>query len=58
MEEWYTYQQIISLFGICKQTLHNWRKHGHIKYKKITKKTYLYQLPENKIIQENEKKST
>ena len=58
MEDWYTYEQIVSLFGICKQTLYNWRKQGHIKFKKITKKTFLYQLPEIKNIRENEKKIT
>jgi predicted site-specific integrase-resolvase len=52
-QKWYTYNQIISMFGICKQTLNNWRKNGIIRYKKVTKKTFLYQLPENKIIQEN-----
>lgn len=56
MEELYTYKQIIEMFGICKQTLNNWRKTGVIKYKKITKKTFMYALPENKNknIQENE----
>ena len=56
MEElkWYTYEQIISMLGICKQTLNNWRKNGTIRYRKLTKKTFLYQLPETKIIQENE----
>lgn len=53
-DHWYTYEQIISMFGICKQTLNNWRKNGTIRYRKITKKTFLYQLPENKNIQENE----
>ena len=53
-DKWYTYEQIISMFGICKQTLNNWRKNGTIHYKKITKKTFLYQLPETKFIQENE----
>jgi predicted site-specific integrase-resolvase len=52
-EKWYTYKQIIEMFGICKQTLNNWRRNGTIKYKKINKKTFLYNLPENKIIQEN-----
>ncbi len=51
-EKWYTYHEIISMFGICKQTLNNWRKNGTIIYRKITKKTFLYQLPETKIIQE------
>jgi len=53
-DHWYTYEQIISMFGICKQTLYNWRKNGIIRYQKITKKTYMYQLPETKNIQENE----
>ena len=47
-EKWYTYKEIIDMFGICKQTLNNWRKNGTIYYKKITKKTFMYQLPENK----------
>ena len=54
MEDWYTYKQIISMFGICKQTLNNWRKSGIIKYKKITRKTFIYQLPEIKINQKDE----
>lgn len=54
-EQLYTYNQIIKMFGICKQTLYNWRKNGTIKYKKITKKTFLYILPKNKIIQKDEK---
>lgn len=54
MENWYTYKEIIKMFGICKQTLNNWRRKGTIKYKKINQRTFLYQLPENKIIQENE----
>lgn len=55
MEEWYTYKEIIKMFDICKQTLNNWRRNGTIKYIKMNKRTFLYQLPENKIIQENEK---
>jgi transposase-like protein len=55
MEEWYTYQQIIKMFGICKQTLNNWRRNGNIIYKKISNRTFLYKLPENKEIQENGK---
>jgi hypothetical protein len=51
-EKWYTYKQIIEMFGICKQTLNNWRRNGTVKYKKINKKTFLYNLPENKTIQE------
>ena len=50
-EKWYTYKEIIEMFGICKQTLYNWRKNGTIKYKKITYRTYMYNLPENKNIQ-------
>lgn len=53
MEEWYTYKEIIKMFGITPQTLNNWRRKGIIVYKKVTNKTFLYQLPENKIIQEN-----
>lgn len=52
-EKWYTYKQIIEMFGICKQTLYNWRKNGIIEYKVLTKKTYMYKLPKNKIL-ENE----
>ena len=53
-EKWYTYKEIIEMFRICKQTLYNWRKNETIKYKKITQRTFLYKLPESKIIQENE----
>ena len=55
MEElkWHTYHQIIEMLGITKQTLNNWRKNGTIRYRKLTKKTFLYQLPETKIIQGN-----
>jgi predicted site-specific integrase-resolvase len=53
-DKWYTYKQIIEMFGICKQTLNNWRRKGTIKYKKINNRTFLYCLPEIKIIQENE----
>jgi predicted site-specific integrase-resolvase len=53
MEEWYTYEQIIKMFGICKQTLNNWRRRGTIRYKKINKRKFLYLLPESKIIREN-----
>ena len=52
MEDWYTYKQIITIFNISRQTLNNWRRTGLINYKKITKKTFMYQLPETKIIQE------
>jgi predicted site-specific integrase-resolvase len=54
-EKWYTYKEVISLFGICKQTLNNWRRNGTIVYKPITHRTFLYKLPDIKIIQENEK---
>ena len=50
---WYTYKEIISMFKITPQTLNNWRRKGTIIYKKMNKRTFLYQLPENKIIQEN-----
>jgi predicted site-specific integrase-resolvase len=53
MGKWHTYKEIISLLGITRQTLNNWRRNGKIIYKKITKKTFLYQFPENEIIQEN-----
>ena len=52
MEDWYTYKQIISMFGICRQTLNNWRRKGTIRYKKFNQRTFLYQLPETKIIRE------
>ena len=52
MEQWYTYTQIIQKFGICKQTLNNWRRNGNIEYKKITNRTFMYKLPENKTIKE------
>jgi len=53
-KEWYTYKEIISMLGICKQTLNNWRKTNIISYKKITKKTFLYKFPESKIINNDE----
>jgi|AntAceMinimDraft_10_1070366.scaffolds.fasta_scaffold14601_2 predicted site-specific integrase-resolvase len=53
-DKWYTYKQIIEMFGICKQTLNNWRRDGIIVYKKITHRTFLYKLPESKIIREDE----
>lgn len=55
MEQWYTYTQIIQKFGICKQTLNNWRRNGNIEYRKITNRTFMYKLPESKTIKENEK---
>jgi predicted site-specific integrase-resolvase len=54
MEEWYIYREIIKMFGITPQTLNNWRRNGTIKYRRVSNKTFLYQLPETKIIQENE----
>jgi predicted site-specific integrase-resolvase len=54
MEEWYTYKQIIKMLDITPQTLNNWRRNGKIRYKMLSKKTFLYQLLETKIIQENE----
>jgi len=53
-EKWYTYKEIIEMFGICKQTLYNWRKNGTIEYKVLTKKTYMYKLPKNKNVQDGE----
>ena len=50
--KWYTYKEILQLTGVHKQTLNNWRRNGNIIYKKLSKKTFLYQLPETKIIQE------
>lgn len=55
-QKWYTYHQVIEMLGITKQTLNNWRKNGTIRYRKLTKKTFLYQLPETKIIQEENDK--
>lgn len=53
-EKWYHSKEILQLFGITTQTLNNWRRAGTIKYKKLNKRNFLYQLPETKIIQENE----
>ena len=55
-QKWYTYNQIIEMFGIHRQTLNNWRRNGNIIYKKITHRTYMYALPETKIIREDGKK--
>lgn len=52
-ETWYHSKQIIELFHITPQTLNNWRRNGTIKYEKINKRLFLYQLPETKMIQEN-----
>lgn len=52
-EKWYTYKEIIDIIKISRQSLNNWRRNGNIIYKKLSPKTFLYQLPENKIIQEN-----
>jgi predicted site-specific integrase-resolvase len=55
MEEelkWYTFNEIIKMFGIHKQTLNNWRRNGNIIYKKMSYRTYMYALPETKIIRE------
>jgi predicted site-specific integrase-resolvase len=54
--KWYTYKQIIEMFGICKQTLNNWRRNGNIIYKKISYRTYMYKIPETKVIQEKSEK--
>jgi len=53
-ENWYTYKEVIEMSGISKQTLNNWRRNGTILYRKLSPKTFLYQFPDNKIIQENE----
>jgi len=53
-EKNYTSKQIMEIFEITTQTLNNWRRNGTIKYKKLNKRNFLYQLPETKIIQENE----
>jgi predicted site-specific integrase-resolvase len=50
-KEWYTYGEIIEMFGIHKQTLNNWRRNGTIKYIEINKRKFLYKLPE--ILKEN-----
>jgi predicted site-specific integrase-resolvase len=52
--KWYAYKEIMEIIKVTPQTLNNWRRNGTIKYKKLTNKTFLYQLPETKIIQENE----
>ena len=49
----YTYKEIIQIIKVTPQTLNNWRRNGTIKYKKITNKTFVYQFPETKIIQED-----
>jgi hypothetical protein len=51
-QKWYTFKQIIEMFGIHKQTLNNWRRNGNIIYKKMSYRTYMYALPDNKIIRE------
>ena len=56
-QKWYTFNQIIEMFGIHKQTLNNWRRNGTIMYKKINERKFLYNLPETKIIQEDGKES-
>jgi len=56
MEEWYTYKEIIEMLKISRQTLNNWRRNGNIIYKKLSPKTFMYQFPEIKIIQEDGKK--
>ena len=55
-QKWYTFKQIIDMFGIHRQTLNNWRRNGTITYKKVNSKLFLYQLPETKIIQEDGRK--
>ena len=52
-EKWYTYKEIIEMFKIHKQTLNNWRRNGTISYMKMNQRTFLYKLPETKIIQED-----
>lgn len=42
------------MFDITTQTLNNWRRAGTIKYMKFNKRNFMYQLPETKIIQEDE----
>jgi len=54
-EKWYTYKEILELLDIHKQTLNNWRRNGNIIYKRLSSKTFLYKLPQTKIIQENKK---
>lgn len=50
----YSKKEILSIFKITRQTLNNWRRNGKIKYIKMNERKFLYQLPEIKIIQENE----
>jgi len=54
-EKWYTYKEIMDIIKISRQSLNNWRRNGNIIYKKLSPKTFLYQLPVIKIIQENGK---
>ena len=56
--EWLTYKETVKKLGVTKQTLNNWRRNGNIIYKKLSPKTFLYSIPETKIIQEkNEKRN-
>jgi predicted site-specific integrase-resolvase len=50
----YTKKEILEKFKITRQTLNNWRRNGTIKYVKMNNRKFLYELPETKIIQENE----
>jgi predicted site-specific integrase-resolvase len=50
----YSKKEILEKFKITRQTLNNWRRKGTIKYVKMNDRKFLYELPETKIIQENE----
>jgi len=50
----YSKKEILEKFKITRQTLNNWRRNGTIKYVKMNDRKFLYELPETKIIQENE----
>ena len=48
-DRFYTYNQIVEMFGICKQTLNNWRKKGSIRYRKINSRKFIYYLIDSSI---------
>jgi predicted site-specific integrase-resolvase len=55
-EKWLTFKEIMRMLGITRQTLNNWRRNGNIIYKRLSAKTFMYMLPESKIIRENNEK--
>jgi predicted site-specific integrase-resolvase len=50
----YSKKEILEIFQITRQTLNNWRRKGIIQYIKLNDRKFMYYLPKNKIIQENE----